>query len=93
MAGANRVLKVMADLEHLLDVEPVAAATPTAASVAIGLARAKLKPPMPRTSVWALIGAAGLAAASATSLAAVVILGPPIGTTGHTQADVNPWVR
>ena len=83
----------MADLSDQLDAEPSPAAAPSAASVAIGLARAKLKPPLRRTSVWALIGAASLAAASATSLAAVMILGPPIGVTGQTQTDVNPWIR
>jgi hypothetical protein len=80
----------MADLDLLLDAEPPAA-PPSLTAAALGLARAKLKPPIPRASMWPLVWAAGLAASAALSLAAVVILGPP--SVGGQQVDVNPGMR
>jgi len=80
----------MAGLDQLFDEEPTVAATSAAA---LGLARAKLKPPVHPVSVWPLLAAAGLAACAALSLAAVVILGAPAPAEPRLQADVNPWMR
>lgn len=79
---------VMVQLEPPLRM-PDGEASP--APVTLGLARAKLKPPLARRSMWPLLGAAGLAAGAALCLAAAVILGPP--SLVSRQVDVNPWVR
>ena len=58
--------------------EALPAPTPILLStVAIKAARAQLAPVRRPTSVWPLIGAAVLCAASALALASAVILGPP----------------
>jgi hypothetical protein len=76
-------------LEQPLDGPGVA--TPSLSLVALGLARAKLKPPIRRRSLWPLLGAAGLAAGAALCLASVVILGPP--SVVSRQIDVDAGVR
>jgi hypothetical protein len=85
------VLKGMDDLEQLLGDAETPAAAAGLSLVALGLARAKLKPPVQKSSVWPLVGAAVLAASAALCLSAVVILGPPTDVAG--QVDVNPGMR
>ena len=89
MPGPNRVLTAMAALKLVQEDAPTK--PPSFSPVALGLARAKLKPPIDRRSVWPLVGAAGLAASAALCLAAAVILGPP--PLDSRQVDVDPWVR
>ena len=79
----------MADLGDALEVG--LSGPPSMSFVALGLARAKLKPPIRTSSPWLLVAAAALMAGGALSLAAVVILGPPSGVS--RQIDVDPWVR
>lgn len=78
----------MADLDAPSEVQP-----PSPAAVALGLARAKLKRPVPRQPMWSLVGAAALLAATSLTLAAVMILGPPVPQGDRRPVDVNPWVR
>jgi hypothetical protein len=83
----------MADVGPLLDNAPDREVRPSRSSVALGLARAKLKTPSRKEPLWKLLAGAGLAATAALALAAAVILGPPTSSATSAQADVNPWLR
>jgi hypothetical protein len=59
--------------------------SPTLDAVALGRARALLKPPAPLNRTWPPVAAAGAAAASALALAVTVVIVPPVLSARERQ--------
>ena len=72
--AARRITSAMTTLDSPVD------------KVALGRARALLKPPVPRDPAIAAVAAAAFFAVTALSLAVVVIMVPPVLSAPHARA-------